>query len=140
MPKPKLQQGFDVAGTQFIQQECSIASLEQCFRDYVTRMPNRNFTKRINGNQITIYCHCHDQGLGDPTRKANYVDAMSKSLDRFVVGLKKHHRDIGAGTLELKEVKGGRGFDIQKVSLNDRWELVVRRTYEVANLTEFPED
>lgn len=139
MPKPKLQQGFDVAGSQYLQHEDAMASLEQCFRDYVTRVPSRNFTKRINGNSVTIYCHCHDQGLGNPTRRANYVDAANKALDRFVTGLKKHHREIGAGTLDLKEVKGGRGFDLQKVSLNDRWDLVVRRTYGI-ELTSTPED
>lgn len=135
MPKPKLQQGFDVAGTQYLQHEDAMASLEQCFRDYVTRVPSRNFTKRTNGNSVTIYCHCHDQGLGDPTRRANYVDAANKALDRFVTGLKRRHREMGAGTLDLKEIKGSRGYDLQKVSLNDRWELVVRRTYEVELMT-----
>jgi hypothetical protein len=132
MPKPKLQQGFDVAGTQYLQHEDAMASLEQCFRDYTTSVPSRNFTKRTNGNSVTIYCHCHDQGLGNPTRRANYVDAANKALDRFVQGLKRRHRDIGAGVLDLKESKGSRGYDLQKVSLNDRWELVVRRTYEVS--------
>lgn len=112
-----------------------MASLEQCFRDYVTRVPSRNFTKRVSGNSVTIYCHCHDQALGDPQRRANYVAAANQALDRFVAGLKKRHREIGAGALDLKEVKGSRGYDLQKASLNDRWELVVRRTYEVPLVT-----
>ena len=46
---------------------------------------------------------------------------------------------MGGGTLDLKEVKGSRGYDIQKVSLNDRWEMVYRCTYRV-DLVGLPED
>lgn len=139
MPKPKDPESYDVAGTAYRQHEDHRASLEQAFRDYVTSIPSRNFTHRTNGDSVTIYCHAHERGLGDPGRRANQVDAMSKAMDAFVKGLKKRHRDMGAGTLELKERKGGRGYDIQKVSLNDRWELVYRRTFEV-DLISVPEE
>lgn len=138
MARPKDQQSFDVAGTAYRQHEDPRASLEQAFRDYVTAVPNRNFTKRINGNAVTIYCHCHEQNLGDPTRRAAQVDALSKATDNFVKGLKKRHREVGAGSLDMKEVKGSRGFDLQKASLNDRWEMVYRRTYEVKGLIGLP--
>jgi hypothetical protein len=140
MPRPKEQQGFDVAGTQYLQHEDPRASLEQAFRDYRTSVPTRNFTHRTNGTSVTIYCHCHEQGLGDPGRRANQVDALSKATDAFVKGLKKRHRDMGAGALEMDETKGSRGYDLQKVSLNDRWEMVYRRTYEVPSLVGLPED
>lgn len=139
MPKPKDPESFDVAGTAFRQHEDPRSSLAQAFADYKTAIPTRNFTKRINGNSITIYCHVHEQGLDDPSKRASVVDACSKAMDKFVSGLKKRHREMGAGTLDLKEVKNARGYDIQKVSLNDRWELVYRRTYE-ADLIGLPED
>lgn len=140
MARPKDQQGFDVAGTAYRQHEDPRASLEQAFHDYVTTVPNRNFTKRINGNSVTIYCHCHEQNLGDPKRRALQVDALSKATDNFVKGLKKRHREVGAGNLEMSEVKGSRGYDLQKASLNDRWEMVYRRTYEVPDLIGLPKD
>lgn len=140
MPKPKDPQSYDVAGTAYKQHEDPRASLEQAFRDYCTSIPSRNFTHRKNGNTITIYCHAHERGLGDIGRRAAQVDAMSKAMDNFVKGLKKRHREMGAGTLELKEVKGSRGYDLQKASLNDRWEMVYRRTYEVEDLIGLPED
>ncbi len=140
MPKPKDPESFEVAGTAYHQHEDPRASLEQVFRDYVTSIPSRNFTKRINGNTVTIYCHSHERGLGDPGRRASQVDALSKAMDAFVKGLKKRHREMGAGSIEMKEVKGSRGYDIQKTSLNDRWDLVYRRTYEVEDLIGLPED
>lgn len=140
MGKPQEQQGFDVAGRQYRQHDDPVASLVQSFMDYKTSVPSRNFTQRTNGNTITIYCHSHERGLGDPTRRAAQVDALSKATDRFVSGLKKHHREIGGGTLGMKEVKGSRGYDLQKASLNDRWEMVYRRTYEVADLIGEPKD
>jgi hypothetical protein len=139
MPKPKDPESYDVAGTPYRQHEDPRAALEQAFRDYRTSIPSRNFTHRTNGNSITIYCHCHERGLGEVTRRASQVDAMSKAMDSFVKGLKKKYREMGAGTLDLSEIKGTRGYDLQKASLNDRWEIVYRRTYEVADLVGLPE-
>lgn len=140
MAKPKEQQGFDVAGRQYKQADDPVASLAQSFMDYRTSVPSRNFTQRTNGNTITIYCHSHERGLGDVTRRAAQVDVLSKAMDRFVKGLKRHHREIGAGNLSMEEVKGARGYDLQKASLNDRWEMVYRRTYEVSDLIGEPKD
>lgn len=140
MPKPKEPQGFDVAGTRFKQHEDPRSALEQAFRDYVTSTPTRNFTHKTNGDKVTIYCHCQEQGLGDPLRRASYVEYLTKSTDKFVSGLKKRYREMGAGTLNMKEVKGSRGYNINRVSLNDRWELVYRRTYQVEDLISYPED
>lgn len=140
MPKPKEPESYDVAGTAYRQHEDPIALVGQAFHDYVTPNPARNYTSRINGNLITIYCHCHERGLGDPARRAAQVDAMSKGMDAFVKGLKKRYREMGGGTLDMKERKTARGYDLQKVSLNDRWEIVYRRTYEVKDLVQNPED
>lgn len=140
MPKPKDPEGYEVAGTAYRQHEDPRAALEQAFQDYVTSVPSRNFTKRTAGDSITIYCHAHERGLGDVGRRANQVDAMSKAMDNFVKGLKKRYKDMGAGTLDMKERKGSRGYDLQKASLNDRWEMVYRRTYEVSDLISYPEE
>lgn len=140
MPKPKDPESYEVAGTAYRQHEDPIALLGQAFNDYVTPNPARNYTCRIQGDTITIYCHCHERGLGDPGRRAAQVDAMSKAMDSFVKGLKKQYREIGGSTLAMKERKSGRGYDLQKVSLNDRWEIVYRRTYEVGDLIQNPED
>lgn len=140
MPKPKDPESYDVAGTAYRQHEDPRAALEQALKDYVTSVPTRNFTHRTSGNSITIYCHAHERGLGDAGRRANQVDAMSKAMDNFVKGLKKRYREMGAGTLDMKERKGTRGYDLQKASLNDRWEMVYRRTYDVKGLVSFPEE
>jgi hypothetical protein len=139
MPKPKDAESYDVAGTRYRQHEDPRATLEQAFVDYKTAVPTRNFTHRTNGNNVTIYCHCHERGLGDPGRRALQVDALAKATDKFVTGLRKRIRELGGGTFDLKEVKGSRGFDLQKASLNDRWEMVYRRTYEV-DLIGLPEE
>lgn len=140
MPKPNDAQGYDVAGTAYCQHEDPIASLEQAFRDYRTPDPARNFTHRTNGRTVTIYCHCHERGLGDPGRRALQVDAMSKAMDAFVKGLKKRFREMGAGTLDISEKKNTRGYDLQKVSLNDRWDIVYRRTYELKDFLPVDEE
>ena len=140
MPKPKDPESYEVAGTAYRQHEDPIAQLGQCLADYETPNPSRNFTHRINGNLITIYMHCHERGLGDPGRRAAQVDTMGKATDAFVKGLKKRYRETGGGTLELKERKPLRGYDIQKTSMNDRWDIVTRRTYEVEDLVQYPEE
>lgn len=140
MPKPKDPQSYEVAGTAYRQHEDPIALLGQALADYNTPNPARNYTWKINGNLITLYCHCHERGLGDPGRRAAQVDAMSKAMDAFVKGLKKQYREIGGKTLGLKERKPARGYDLQKVSMNDRWDIVYRRTYEVEDLIQNPED
>lgn len=140
MAKPKHAQGYDVLGTAYQQKENPRDSLEQVFRDYVTSIPFRNFTHRTNGDHVTIYLHCHERGLGDVGRRANQVHAMEKAMDAFVKGLKKRYREMGAGKIDMVEVKPGRGYDLQKVSLNDRWDIVYRRTYRVEDLIGLPED
>jgi hypothetical protein len=139
MPKQEKPKSFDVAGTAYSQKEDPRASLEQALVDYRTQVPTRNFTHRTQGESVTLYCHCHERGLGDVGRRASQVDAMSKFMDSFVKGLKKHYKEIGNGTLSMTEKKGSRGYDLQKVSLNDRWEIVYRRTYTVDNLIGLPE-
>lgn len=140
MPKPKDPESYEVAGDAYRQHEDPIAHLGQCLADYVTPDPTRNFTHRINGNLVTIYMHCHERGLGDTARRAAQVDAMSKASDAFIKELKKRYRETGGGTLELKERKQLRGYELQKVSLNDRWSIVYRRTYEVDDLISNPEE
>lgn len=139
MPKPKEPQSYDVAGTGYRQHEDPRASLEQALRDYRTSVPSRNFTHRTNGDGVTIYVHCHEQAMGDAGKRAAVVDAASKAMDSFVKGLKARHREMGAGTLELKERKGSRGWRLDKTSLNDRWELTYWRTYDLDDLIDYPE-
>lgn len=140
MPKTTEPQSFEVAGTAYRQDDHPIALLAQAFADYATSNPARGYTYRANGNLVTIYCHCHERGLGDVGRRAAQVDAMGKAMDSFVKGLKKRYREMGGGTLEMKERKTARGYDLQKVSLNDRWDIIYRRTFEVSDLVEMPED
>lgn len=140
MPKPKDAESYEVAGTAYRQHEDPIAVLGQALADYNTPNASRNYTWRINGNQVTLYCHCYERGLGDPGRRAAQVDAMSKAMDKFVSGLKKQHREISGKVLSLKEKKAARGYDLQKISMNDRWSIVYRRTYEVEDLIQNPED
>jgi len=139
MPKPKEPESYDVAGTAYNQYDDPRASLEQAFRDYRTSIPSRNFTHRTNGEGVTIYFHCHEQALGDAGKRAIVVDAASKAMDSFVKGLKARYREMGAGTLDISERKGGRGYRVDKASLNDRWELVYWRTYDVPDLISVPE-
>lgn len=140
MPKPKQAQSYDVAGTAYRQHEDPRASLEQAFRDYRTSIPSRNFTHRTNGDGVTIYFHVHEQALGDAGKRASVVDAASKAMDNFVKGLKARYREMGAGTLDIDERKGSRGYRVDKASLNDRWELVYWRTYDVKDLIGLPEE
>lgn len=140
MPKPKDPQSYEVAGTSYRQHEHPSSLLKQAFADYRTPDPSRNFTHRMNGNIVTIYCHCHERGLGEETRLHMQIDAMSKLTDDFVKNLKKRYKEMGGGTLSMKEKKEARGYDRQKVSLSDRWDIVYRRTYEVDDLIETPED
>lgn len=139
MPKPKDAQGYDVAGTAYRQHEDPRASLAQAFADYRTPNPTSNFTYKMGGDTVTISMHCHERGLGDPTRRAGQIDAMSKAMDLFVKGLKARHRELGAGTLSLEEEKNSRGHRLDKVSLNDRWDIVYHRTYKVEGLIGLPE-
>lgn len=140
MPKPKQAQGYDVAGTRYDQSEDPRASLEQALRDYKTSIPSRNFTHRTDATGVTIYFHCHEQGMGDAGKKAAVIDAASKAMDNFVKGLKARHREMGAGTLSMTERKGSRGYRVEKASLNDRWELNYWRAYDIDDLNSFPED
>ena len=138
MPKPKEPQSYDVAGNAYRQHEDPRASLEQAFRDYRTSIPSRNFTHRTNGDSVTIYFHVHEQALGDAGKRAACVDAASTERDSFVKGLKARYREMGAGTLSLDERKGSRGYRLDKASLNDRWELVYWRTFDVPDLIGLP--
>lgn len=140
MAKPKDSESYDVAGTRYRQHEDPRSALKQAFAGYRSPDPTRNFTHRMSGDSVTIFLHCHERGLGDVNRRASQVDAMSKLMDEYIKGLKRRYRELGAGTLDMTEVKSGRGYRLNKVSLNDRWDIVYHRVYDVADLTEFPEE
>lgn len=140
MPKTEEPQGYDVQGTPYRQSDNPIDILGQCFWDYRSPDPGANFTHRTNGNLVTIYYHRHSRGLGDPGRRALEVDGMGKAMDAFLKGLKKRFRELGGGTLDMTERKSARGYDLQKTSLNDRWDIVLRRTYELKDFLPLPEE
>lgn len=140
MPKPKDAEGFEVAGERYRQHDDKVATLKQAFADYKTPDPSRNFTHRISGNQVTIYYHVHERGLGDPGKRALIVAEMVKGMAAYVKALKKLFKDRGGGTLDLTEDKKGRGYDLQKVSLNDRWDIIYRQTFTIDGLIRNPED
>ena len=140
MPKPKDAEGFEVSGERYHQHDDKLAVLKQAFADYRTPDPTRNFTHRIAGNNVTIYLHCHERGLGDPGKRASYVHEMVKLMAAYIKELKKAFRERGGGTLDMKEDKGGRGYDLQQTSLNDRWDIVYRQTFNIEGLIQHPED
>lgn len=140
MPKPKDAESFEVSGDAYHQHEDKLAVLKQAFADYRTPDPTRNFTHRVAGNKVTIYLHCHERGLGDPGKRASYVSEMVKLMAAYIKELKKAFRERGGGTLDMKEDKAGRGYDLQQTSLNDRWDIVYRQTYTIEGLIQHPED
>src|SRR5690554_3245711 len=102
MPKPKDAESYEVAGRPYRQHEDKLAVLKQALADYRTPDPSRNFTHRIAGNNITLYLHCHERGLGDPRKRASYVDEMVKLMAAYVKELKKRFRELGGGLLDMK--------------------------------------
>lgn len=140
MAKPKDAEGFEVTGERFRQHEDKFATLKQAFADYKTPDPSRNFAHRISGNQVTIYYHVYERGLGDTGKRASIVAEMQKGMGDYIKSLKKLFRERGGGTLDLTEDKKARGYDLQKVSLNDRWYIIYRQTYMVDGLIQNPED
>ncbi len=140
MAKPKDAEGFEVAGTRYRQHDDVMSMLVQAARDYVTPVPSRNFTIKVMGDRVTVGCHCYEQGMGDFARLQEQLQAMGKLMDEYVKLLKRRIRETGGGTLKMKELKDLRGYDRQKVSLNDRWDIVYRRTYEVDGLAHGPEE
>lgn len=140
MPKPRDAESYEVAGTPYRQHEDKLAVLKQAFSDYRTPDPSRNFTHKISGDRVTICLHCHERGLGDPGKRASYVAEMVKLMTAFIKELKKKFRERGGGTLDMKEIKSERGYDLQQVSLNDRWDIVYRQVFEVEGLVRNPED
>lgn len=134
MNKKKTQNGFDVLGKKFDQKLDKFSSLQQVFNDYVSNMPNKNFTHRFHsGNMITIFCHCIEYAIDEPTRRDNQILAMSKFMDDFVSSLKKRYKSYTKMSLALKEDKTLRGYNLTKISLNNRWEMVYKRTYEIVD-------
>lgn len=140
MAKPKDAEGFDVEGERYRQHEDPLACLAQAAADYVSPDPCRNVRVQIQGDRVTVKCMTTGQGLDDFSRLQMHLQAVSKLVDDYVKLLKKRVREMGGGTIKMKELKEYRGFDRQKTSLNGRFEVVYRRTYEVEGLARSPEE
>lgn len=140
MAKPKDAESFDVAGKRYRQHEDPLACLAQAAADYVSPDPTRNVRVQIQGDRATVKCMTTGQGLDDFTRLQLHLQAMSKLTDDYVKLLKKRVREMGGGKIDMKELRDERGFDRQKISLNGRYEIVYRRTYEVKGLARSPEE
>lgn len=140
MAKPKDPESFETAGTRYNQAEDPIARLGQAAADYKSPDPSRNFRIKMGGDRFTVHCMCYERGLGDFGRLQLQLQAMSKLTDDYIKELKKRYRELGGGALKIKELKDLRGFDRDKVSLNDRWMIVYRRTYKFDDLARFPEE
>src|SRR5260221_2293895 len=119
MPKPKDAQGFDVAGRKYRQHEDPLSMLVQADRDYVTPVPSRNFTIKIAGERVTVQCHCYVQGMGDVNLLQGQLRDMTKMTTDYVSYLKKRVRELGGGTLKMKELKDIRSYDRPQTSQND---------------------
>lgn len=139
MPKPKDAQSFEVNGTAYKQHEDDLSLLKQASVDYVTPDMSRNFKLSMGGNRVTVYCMCYERGLGDFGRCQLQLQSMSKLMDEYLRSLKKRVRELGGGALKMKELKDLRGYEKDRVSLNDRWMINYHRTYEVDGLIQNPE-
>lgn len=129
MPKQKTESGFDVLGVGFDQSKDRFATLYQICSDYVSSNPNVGFFPRVNGDLVTIVCKINEIGLDEPSRRNLIIGEVSRIFDRFISGLNQQFRKRKAGKLDLEESKELRKYNIQKVSLNDRWELTYQRTF-----------
>lgn len=139
MPKPKDAESFEVAGTKYRQHERPLDTLIQASSEFRSSDPTRGYRLKVAGNTVTVYMHCHERGLGDPGRREAQVVAMNKAMDEYLKGLKRRYKELGGGTLKMDEVRTARGYKLDKVSMNDRWDIVCHRVYEL-DLNTYPEE
>lgn len=139
MPKPKDSESYDVAGERYRQHDSVLDTLSQAASEFRSSDPTRGYRLKIGGDTVTISMHCHERGLGDVGRREAQVVAMNKAMDEYLKGLKRRFKELGGGTLKMDEIKTSRGYKLDKVSMNDRWDIVLKRVYSL-DLNSYPED
>lgn len=138
MPRLKSAEGFDVNGTAY---EPSVHSLIKQFTEfYRCPDPTLGFDVSCQGDRLAVKCHSYEQNMTDPGHFKLVIDGLEDAIDQYLGLLKKSVKENGGGALGLKEIRGMRDHNLNKVSLNDRWNVILRRVFTLEDLESFPED
>lgn len=136
LPEPK---SFDVAGERYDRSDDIRSLLMSAAHAYVSPDPSIGLNISLSGDHLVIKFVCHDRSLDDRRRLDGMMDSAEKVIKDYVSYLKKEVRANGGGSPKFKEIKDRRDYSVNKISLNDRWQLMVTRVFEVEELTSRPE-
>lgn len=137
LPEPKT---FDVAGTRYDRADDLPSLLMTAAKTYVSEDPSVGFNISLSGQHLVVKYVCHDRGLDIRARLDMVMASAEKAIKSYISYLKKEVRAVGGGSPKVKELKDRRDYVVNKVSLNDRWQLICIRVFVVEELARYPED
>jgi hypothetical protein len=128
----KQEHGFEVNSDAYGGGERDLVSdLAQAISEIPRETPSGGFIVKRQGDRLMIEYQMVETYLHDRGKLDGLVKEVEKLMREYVSNLKKAFKKISKQALKLKEVKGSRGFNVDKISLNDRWYLRVWCSYEV---------
>lgn len=140
MPRLPDPETFDVAGTRYDRADDLPSLIATAAQSYVSPNPTVGMNVTMSGQHLVVKFHCHERGLDDRRALDLTQTEADKAIKSYLSYLKKEVRGLGGGSPKFKELKDRRDYVVNKVSLNDRWQLIVIRVFEVEELASYPED
>lgn len=137
LPEPK---SFDVTGKRYDRADDIRSLLQTAAYSYKSPDPSIGINISMSGDHVVVKFICHDRMLDDRRRLDGTMDAAEKAIKDYLSFLKKEVKGLGGGSPKFKELKDRRDYVVNKISLNDRWQLMVIRVFKVEEITDYPED
>jgi hypothetical protein len=105
--------------------------IKEVVRDISLRTPAHGFQVKAGAGKLQLVFQCYEMQLAHRPRLEAVQHQAKQLLDAAVREIKSEFKARCGDTLTLKEIKDQANFDVQKVSLNERYLYTAWRVYEL---------
>lgn len=110
-----------------------VAALVQAHQDVRGQFggPAGNVLLKRSGDRVFVEYHRYDTSLDNRGRLESLCGDVEKLIKDYLKSLKKEVKKRTKKAVKFKELKELGNYSVEKVSLNDRWYLIMWRVYDV---------
>lgn len=131
MPKQKPASSFDVQGTQYLQGEDRLASINQVVSDIIDEDPSKGLVVKFQGPHMVLRHHLYARQLDEKP----VLDRIEHEADQYLAAamrtIKAKYRERTGKVLSAAEERDKRDRSIQKVNMNGGFYAVYTRVFKL---------
>lgn len=142
MPKKNDPESYEVSGTPYRLEDDEVALVHNVALGLKTELntATRAVTVALQGSRLIVRCHAIERYLREKGNLEALHADCSKHVDQFMKRLKAEYRKRHRAALETSERKELRDYSFELISINEVYQFVCVRVYDLGLERVDPED